>query len=653
MHRHPLVVAAFLGLSLAIVVAPAAHGQEAFVRVRDGVDRPAAAARLGGGAPGLGGPVDPCSCALVAGFDFRAAARHAQAVPGGGTLSPIAFANPAMINETGRIAFIAFVDGAARNQGVFVVDEGNALVPIAMGCGGGGGSGDPGSACGDPSPIGGTFSGFFGGTVFAPPVNDAGDVLFIADVTGGSAPRGLFLYRAGSGSIVKIAAVGDPSPLGGTIAAVGPGSMNNAGEIVFLAQESGSGSVNILRYSSGALSKHVAVGDASPVGGTFSLIGRESFGFVDGTTIPIGAVPGINDAGQVSFSSLVSGGSVERGVFVTTGGVHALYAGAGQQTPAGGVYLDLQAAHINAAGDVAFLADIDLGGGDFNTGWFVGRPGNFRKAVVFFDSIAGGDVVGQAFSRNPIRALDDCGNLLVWVTLRYPDASEREATVVVRPDGSSIVVALQGTPTGQGGTFGTMNAWPAVNDSRQGTIGAGTPGTPGGVFNTQFVYTGDAVDPVAGTVNAGQGAVTDVFFVNGEARLSSILVGDPIAIDMTAAPAGPAAARYFFYAWATAAMNPVALSARGSLLGCLVNPTPFHPGQLPQPIRCVRGSGIRAIVCRNVTERSGPALAPFSISLPSGLSRPLTVTLQGVLQDAGAANATGFSVTNAVVLEID
>ena len=250
------------------------------------------------------------------------------------------------------------------------------------------------------------------------------------------------------------------------------------------------------------------MGDSTPAGGTFSLINRESFGFVDGTTIPIGPVPGINDAGQVSFNSLVSGGSVERGVFVSTGGVHSLVVGAGASTPIGGVLLDMQAAHINASGDVAFLADVNLGAGNFNTGWFVADSNGLRKAVVFFDTIGGGDVVGQAFSRNPMRALDDCGNLTVWVTLRFPDTSEREATAIIRPDGSAIVVALQGQPTGFGGTFGTMDAWPAVNDSRQGTIGAATPGTPG-VFNTRFVYTGSATDPVAGTANAGLGAVAD------------------------------------------------------------------------------------------------------------------------------------------------
>jgi hypothetical protein len=55
---------------------------------------------------------------------------------------------------------------------------------IAIGCGGLGGSGDTTSMCGDASPIGGHFGGFFFGTSFTPDINDAGDVLFLCDVNG-------------------------------------------------------------------------------------------------------------------------------------------------------------------------------------------------------------------------------------------------------------------------------------------------------------------------------------------------------------------------------------------------------------------------------------------------------------------------------------
>ena len=109
-------------------------------------------------------------------------AAHGQVAPNtnGGTLNPVAFINPTTVNASGRVAFNSQVDGSDRNQGVFVADSDGTITAIAIGCGGLGGSGDTTSMCGDASPIGGHFGGFFFGTVFTPDINDAGDVLFFA-----------------------------------------------------------------------------------------------------------------------------------------------------------------------------------------------------------------------------------------------------------------------------------------------------------------------------------------------------------------------------------------------------------------------------------------------------------------------------------------
>src|SRR5262249_49535767 len=81
----------------------------------------------------------------------------------GGTLNPVAFINPAIINTSGTIAFYSTVNGVDRNQGIFVADT-SGVRTIVRGCGSGGGSNDPGTACGDRAPGGGTFTGFYGGT---------------------------------------------------------------------------------------------------------------------------------------------------------------------------------------------------------------------------------------------------------------------------------------------------------------------------------------------------------------------------------------------------------------------------------------------------------------------------------------------------------
>lgn len=434
--------------------------------------------------------VDPC-CAAPSAFDAAALARQGQAVPGGGTLSPIAFANPSVINDAGAIAFISGVTGIARNQGVFVATHAG-LSRIAVGCGGSGGSGNPGTGCGDPSPIGGTFSGFYSGTVFAPAMNDNGDVLFFCEVNGGSAPRGLFLYRAASNDTVKVATDGDPSPIGGTLDAVGPGSMNNSRHVVFLARNSGSDLFvsNYYLWNNGVVTKVAAIGDAAPAGGTFAYLGRESFGFVDGSTIPVGPVPAINDNGQIAFAAVVSGGPVERGLLLSNGVLHNWVVRNTDATPVGGNYLDFAGPQLNNAGEIAFYADVRLSSSTFTGGWFAGTTGNIRKVLAYYDPVAGGECFGLAWSRNPMRALDDCGNVILWTNVRFPNQTEREAFVLATIDGELTKLAGQTEPTPIGGTFGSLNGWPARNDVRQSAISAGTPGAAGGASSAHFVYDG-------------------------------------------------------------------------------------------------------------------------------------------------------------------
>ena len=101
----------------------------------------------------------------------------------------MAFINHTTVNASGRVAFNSQVDGSDRNQAVFLADSDGTISAIAVGCGGLGGGGDTTSMCGDVSPIGGHFGGFFFGTFFTPDINDAGDVLFFCEVNGGSSRR--------------------------------------------------------------------------------------------------------------------------------------------------------------------------------------------------------------------------------------------------------------------------------------------------------------------------------------------------------------------------------------------------------------------------------------------------------------------------------
>ncbi len=439
----------------------------------------------GGTKGNLINPVSPLD--VICGL--QSLAEHGEIVPNtnGGTLDPIAFIDPTTINLLGRVAFISLVDGSERNQGAIVANADGSLTSIAIGCGAGGGSGDTTSLCGDPSPIGGHFSGFFLGTFFAPDTNDAGDVLFFSDVNGGSSYRGLFLYRGATGDIVKVAAPGDPSPLGGTFVTVGPGSVNNHGKVVFLASPSASSfPANIFLWDNGVVTKVAAVGDPAPDGGTFSDLGAESLGFVDGTTIPVGPIPDINDSDQVAFKAFVIGGSTDRGLIVQTAGVNAWYVKVPDPTPIGGTYFDMQAASINNAGQIAFFADYNPTPDTFNSGWFAGAPDNWRKVIVFFDEVDGGQCLGLAFSRNPMQTIDAEGNVVFWTNLDSNGTSDR--LVLGLTNGDLLIAARRGDPTPIGGTFGTMDSWPAVSGNN-GTLNVATPGAQNGALSAHMTFT--------------------------------------------------------------------------------------------------------------------------------------------------------------------
>lgn len=413
---------------------------------------------------------------------------NTQPVPGGGTLELQAFTFGATLGGVPSIAFVSRIAGVDRNQAIFVADA-SGLQPIAVGCGSGGGSGDPGSGCGDPSPIGGTFSGLFLQT--PPAINDAGDVLFLADVDGGSSYRGLFLYEAMSATITKVAAVGDPSPLGSTLAAVGFGSLNNFGQVVFLAQNADTGDVNILLYEAGTLSKVAATGEPAPraAGTFFYFAGTQSF--PDGTRIPYAPVPDINDQGQISFWAWVKSGVFPepdlpiQGLIVSTGGVHQWYVRIGDPTPAGGTYNWFYAPDLNNAGEIAFVAVFNPTPTTSNYGWFVGSPGDWRTALLVGDLVDGRRVQQLATSRNPMQPLNDQGDLLMWA-LTGPAFNLKERLILSTADGYLITAAKEGESTPLGGQLGYLQHWPSLNGPMQGTLSAGTPG--GAASNAHMVF---------------------------------------------------------------------------------------------------------------------------------------------------------------------
>jgi peptidase M23-like protein/HYR domain-containing protein len=160
-----------------------------------------------------------------------------------------------------------------------------------------------------------------------------------------------------------------------------------------------------------------------------------------------------------------------------------------------------------------------------------------------------------------------------------------------------------------------------------------------------------------GTVNAGAGAVADVLRLNGSAgspcdRAVSVSIGGSIEVALDSAPAGPASGRYALWVWLGPPSNSRTLVAHSQTLGCTIDPTPLERTLAPQPFRCLRG-GTPPVACGRVQELRSPARTPWVVTRSQGMPQQMTLSFQGILEDTGAGNTTGYSVTNAVTLRIE
>lgn len=155
-----------------------------------------------------------------------------------------------------------------------------------------------------------------------------------------------------------------------------------------------------------------------------------------------------------------------------------------------------------------------------------------------------------------------------------------------------------------------------------------------------------------GTVNRGQGPITDVLRINGLTGTVTVPPRSPVEVSLDAAPLGPAG-RYILWGWAGISVRETDLQVNGISLGHTVNPTAAAPLQRPRPFLCFTSPGIPPLPCRGtVISMEGPPSAPFRLRRPAGAPETITLTLQAAIEDLGAANPVGWSVTNAVTLQV-
>ena len=186
-----------------------------------------------------------------------------DATPVSGQLSlDVQLSSQVAVNDAGAVAFRATVtESGVTRQAIFVSPRVGAVVKVV--------------AEGNASPLGGAFNSFT-----PPALNNAGQVTFGATVSDGAAQRqGIFL--ASAGDTIPVVIDGGPSPVGGVFAlavgAFGSPALNDKGEVAFGAHVVVPGAegpslltpFGVFLHSGGQITKLVADGDATPLGGTY------------------------------------------------------------------------------------------------------------------------------------------------------------------------------------------------------------------------------------------------------------------------------------------------------------------------------------------------------------------------------------------------
>src|SRR5258708_18853384 len=84
-----------------------------------------------------------------------------------------------------------------------------------------------------------------------------------------------------------------------------------------------------------------------------------------------------------------------------------------------------------------------------------------------------------------MQTIDAAGNVVFWANLDSNGTSDR--LVLGLTDGNLLIAARRGDPTTIGGTFGTMDAWPAINGNI-GTVNPATPGAQNGALSAHMAF---------------------------------------------------------------------------------------------------------------------------------------------------------------------
>ena len=286
-----------------------------------------------------------------------------DAVPIGGMVA--SFAVPRVVNDHGAIAYGAHVSGTAATQAIFRTDGKRTSTIVSDDV---------------APPTGGSFA-FFQSL----DVNDRGQVVFSAEMTGGSADHGIF--RGEGGRITPVFVTNQIAPGGATIDDCGSEAINEHGDVMAFCSLKNSASHAGLFVGDGRDAVAIALdGQPAPKGGNYET---DTVSFL-GTTR-------LNDRGEVAFDARLTGGRF--GMFRGNGKRTTTIALAGTSAPGttgtfqrfGDVFV------LGNDGRVAFVAQLATGVGGVdssnNLGIWVGTSDEDLQLLVRTGEVIDGKVL--------------------------------------------------------------------------------------------------------------------------------------------------------------------------------------------------------------------------------------------------------------------
>ncbi len=309
-----------------------------------------------------------------------------------------------------------------------------------------------------------TIPSFSGVTVIN--TNNVGDIEF-SDTSGIAGSTPIYLYRKASDSVIKIADIGQSTPIGGTFLNIYGGPLNDNGDVAFRASVLfGSTAVNYIflyKCCANSIIQVVNLGSNSSVGGDITPVG----GRFDPNAAPVA----LTSRSDVLFASSVIGGTASSGIFRFSGAPPIKKVVVqGDPTPLGGTF---------SPGVVALSPS---GSGPMVSPTFVSAPVNAQALFLLRDptitTLSAADFVPVAYAGQPTTvapnetfvlfleapAVTRSGSVVFDALVRTPVLDYRG--IFLWSNGKFTKIAADGDCTPAGGIY-TNASNPTINDLGQ------------------------------------------------------------------------------------------------------------------------------------------------------------------------------------------